>query len=67
MMWHIRRYGSDDKKKIDGATYELYFAYPNTAPLVQGQYRLQVELLEDKPALKDLPAYLVVDLVGHSK
>ena len=62
-----RSYGTDDKTKIDGATYELEFAFPNTAPLAQGQYRLQVELLEDKPALKDMPAYLVVDYVGYAK
>ena len=60
-----RSYGTDDKTKIDGATYELSFG--SAGMLAQGQYRLQVELLEDNPALKDLPAYLVVDLVGHSK
>ena len=60
-----RSYGSDDKTKIDGATYELRFGSAGT--LAQGQYRLQVELLEDNPALKDMPAYLVVDLVPISK
>lgn len=61
----IRSYGSDDKTKIDGATYELSFGSAGT--LAQGQYRLQVELLEENPALKDMPAYLVVDLVPISK
>ena len=60
-----RSYGSDDKTKIDGAIYELSFGSAGALP--KGQYRLQVELVEDNPALKDLPAYLVVDLVGHSK
>jgi len=60
-----RSYGSDDKTKIDGATYELRFG--SAGVLVQGQYRLQVELLEENPALKDMPAYLVVDLVPISK
>ncbi len=60
-----RSYGSDDKTKIDGATYELRFGSAGT--LAQGQYRLQVELLEENPALKDMPAYLVVDYVGYAK
>lgn len=60
-----RSYGTGDKTKIDGATYELSFG--SAGFLQKGQYHLQVELLEDNPALKDLPAYLVVDYVGHAK
>ena len=58
-------YGTDDKTKIDGATYELRLGSAGFLP--KGQYRLQVELLEDNPALKDMPAYLIFDLVPISK
>ena len=58
-------YKPEDKYQVDGAIYELSFSSAGT--LAQGQYRLQVELLEENPALKDMPAYLVVDLVPISK
>ena len=58
-------YKPEDKYQVDGAIRELSLSSAGT--LAQGQYRLQVELLEDKPALKDMPAYLVVDLVPISK
>ena len=58
-------YKPEDKYQVDGVIYELRLGSAGT--LAQGQYRLRVELLEDNPALKDLPAYLVVDYVGHAK
>ena len=58
-------YKPEDKYQVDGVIYELRLGSAGT--LAQGQYRLQVELLEDKPALKDMPAYLIVDLVPISK
>ena len=58
-------YKPEDKNQVDGAVRELSFG--SAGFLSKGQYHLQVELLEDNPALKDLPAYLVVDYVGHAK
>ena len=58
-------YRPEDKYQLDGAIRELEFGFAGKLP--QGQYRLRVELLEDKPALKDMPAYLVLDYVGHAK
>ena len=58
-------YKPEDKYQVDGVIRELSFGSAGTLP--QGRYHLQVELLEDKPALKEMPAYLVVDLVPISK
>jgi len=58
-------YKPEDKYQVDGAIRELSFG--SAGVLVQGQYRLQVELVEDNPALKDIPAYLVVDYVSYAK